>query len=64
MEDLTVKGVSYALAKGLKPTIEDDMGEIPMGESSTITGRGSVILNNQQDSERSPSVLGRFVQVQ
>ncbi len=36
-----------SLAVGSRPTIDDSMGEIPMGESSTITGRGSVILNNQ-----------------
>ena len=53
-----------SLAVGLKPTIEDDMGEIPMGESQPIIGRLGLILNNQQDSERSPSVLGKFVQVQ
>jgi len=53
-----------SLAVGLKPTIEDDMGEIPMGENSTTTGRGALILNNQQDSERSPSILDRFVQDQ
>lgn len=52
-----------SLELGLKPSIEDDMGEIPMGEPSLTTGQARLI-NNQQDSERSPSVLGKFVQVQ
>lgn len=54
---------AFSLVLGSKPSIDDDMGEIPMGESFTITGRGSMILNNQQDSERSPLSLGKFVQV-
>ena len=53
-----------SLAVGLKPTIDDNIGEIPMGEPSLTTGQARLILNNQQDSERSPSVLGKFVQVQ
>lgn len=53
-----------SLELGLQPSIEDNMGEIPMGESVSIIGRNGLILNNQQDLERSPSVLDRFVQVQ
>ena len=51
-----------SLAVGLKPTIEDDMGEIPMGESQPIIGRLGLI-NNKQEYERTPLSLGRFVQV-
>lgn len=53
-----------SLAVGLKPTTDDDIGEFPMGESCLTTGRTGLILNNQQKYERTPSELGRFVQVQ
>jgi len=51
-----------SLAAGLKPVIEDDIGEIPMGESVNTTGLHGLI-NNKQEYERTPLSLGRFVQV-
>jgi IS605 OrfB family transposase len=51
-----------SLELGLKPSIEDDMGEIPMGESTDTTGLCGLI-NNKQEYERTPLSLGRFVQV-
>ena len=51
-----------SLALGLKPSIDDSMGEIPMGESTDTTGLCGLI-NNKQEYERTPLSLGRFVQV-
>ena len=51
-----------SLELGLKPSIEDNMGEIPMGESTDTTGLCGLI-NNKQEYERTPLSLGRFVQV-
>ena len=53
-----------SLVLGFKPSIDDSMGELPMGESQPIIGRLGLILNNQLDDERHPSVLGKVVQVQ
>jgi len=50
------------LAPGSRPGIGVSTGEIPVGQSATITGRRSSV-NNTQGEERLPSDLGRFFQV-
>jgi len=50
------------LAAGSKPATDTSTGEIPVGESSSTTGRGRV-LNKNSGEERLPSGLGRFFQV-
>lgn len=50
------------LAAGSKPATDTSTGEIPVGESSSTTGRRRV-LNKNSGEERLPSGLGRFFQV-
>ena len=52
------------LALGSKLSIDGSIGEIPMGESVSSTGRNGIVTFKQWDDERHPSVLGKFVQVQ